>query len=338
MDGSVVTATSFKYRAFMSYSHRDRKRAEWLHKAIERYRVPKPLVGQPGRDGPIPKQIFPVFRDRDELASSADLSASIRAALRDSAGLIVVCSPAAAKSLWVDQEIREVKRLGRGDRILAVIIDGEPNASSPDRECFPPALRFRTRPDGVLTEEFAEPVAADLRVEGDGKDNAKLKLIAGLLGVSFNDLRRRELIAARRRVRIYQGLAAAMVLLAALAVGGAWMAWRYAKQSEARLGQAIDIAAGFVGKAVRLGDSFGVPRSAIEEMLTQADAAFGDGGRDTIPCPSQPTCLAADGLRRPLRHHRQDRTTVGRGETSARYPARARRRPPVESGVVAAAG
>ena len=65
-----------------------------------------------------------------------------------------------------------------------------------------------------------------------------------------------------------------MVLLAALAVGGAWMAWRYAKQSEARLGQAIDIAAGFVGKAVRLGDSFGVPRSAIEEMLTQADVAF----------------------------------------------------------------
>jgi hypothetical protein len=104
---------------------------------------------------------------------------------------------------------------------------------------------------------------------------AKLKLIAGLLGVSFNELRQRELIAARRRVRLYRGIAAAMVLLAALAVGGAWMAWRYAKQSEARLGQAIDIAAGFVGKAVRLGDSFGVPRSAIEEMLTQADSAFG---------------------------------------------------------------
>ena len=54
MDASVVTATSFKYRAFISYSHRDRKRAEWLHKAIERYRVPNTLVGQPGRDGPIP--------------------------------------------------------------------------------------------------------------------------------------------------------------------------------------------------------------------------------------------------------------------------------------------
>ena len=128
-------------------------------------------------------------------------------------------------------------------------------------------------------------MAADLRPEGDGKDNAKLKLIAGLLGVSFNDLRHRELIAARRRVRIYQGIAAAMVLLAALAVVGGWMAWRYAKQSEARLGQAIDIAAGFVAKAVRLGDSFGVPRSAIEEMLTQADAAFAQLLQDGTSSP-----------------------------------------------------
>ena len=144
MDASASTATPSKYRAFISYSHRDRRQTEWLHKAIERYRVPKPLVGRPGRDGPIPRQVFPVFRDRDELASSADLTASIRAALRDSGGLIVVCSPAAAKSLWVDQEIREFRRLGRDDRILAVIIDGEPNASVPDRECPPAALSDTT--------------------------------------------------------------------------------------------------------------------------------------------------------------------------------------------------
>src|SRR5512147_1262014 len=125
-----------------------------------------------------------------------------------------------------------------------------------------------------FSEDHAEPIAADFRPQGDGKDNANLKLIAGLLGVSFNDLRHRELIAARRRVRVYQSIAAAMVLLAALAVGGGWMAWRYAKQSEARLGEAINIAAGFVAKAVRLSDSFGVPRSAIEELLAQADAAF----------------------------------------------------------------
>jgi hypothetical protein len=274
MDASVVTTTFFKYRAFISYSHRDERSASWLHKGIEGYRVPKPLIGQLARDGAIPDKIFPIFRDRDELASSPDLSASLRLALEQSAHLIVLCSPAAATSRWVNQEILEFKRLGRADRILALIVEGEPNASDPALECFPPALKYIVDADGQLSKQRAEPIAADLRPQGDGKDNAKLKLIAGLLGVSFNDLRQRELIAARRRVRIYQGIAAAMILLAVLATVGGWMAWGYAKQSEARLGQAVDIAASFVTRAVRLGDSFGVPRSAIEQMLTQADAAF----------------------------------------------------------------
>lgn len=63
MDASV--AAGFKYRAFISYSHRDERRASWLHKSIEGYRVPKPLIGQPSRDGAIPSKLFPIFRDRD---------------------------------------------------------------------------------------------------------------------------------------------------------------------------------------------------------------------------------------------------------------------------------
>jgi hypothetical protein len=118
-----------KYPVFISYSHRDERWASWLHKGIEAYRVPKPLVGRPGRNGPIPKQIFPVFRDRDELAASADLPATLRTALEQSAHLIVLCSPAAAQSRWVNQEIIEFKRLGRADRILPLILDGEPHAA-----------------------------------------------------------------------------------------------------------------------------------------------------------------------------------------------------------------
>ena len=57
---------SFRYTAFISYSHADQKAAAWLHKAIESYKIPKDLQGTPGRDGPIPKSLFPVFRDRDE--------------------------------------------------------------------------------------------------------------------------------------------------------------------------------------------------------------------------------------------------------------------------------
>src|SRR3954464_9309542 len=89
-DSSVIR--EFKYKAFISYSHRDRQTAEWLHRSLENYQIPKQMIGLPGRDGPIPKRLFPIFRDRDELSTSSDLSIDIREALEQSANLIVICS------------------------------------------------------------------------------------------------------------------------------------------------------------------------------------------------------------------------------------------------------
>ena len=223
-DPNPALIRQLKYRAFITYSHQDRRMAEWIHKAIENYRVPKSLVGQPGRDGPIPERLFPVFRDRDELSSAADLSSSILEALTQSAYLIVVCSPAATKSRWVNQEIIEFKRLGRSDRIHGLIISGEPNAS--EGGCYPAALRFALGTDGKLDQERSvEPLAADTREEADGKTDAKLKLIAGLLGIPFNDLRRREVIAARKRQQKVQLVAGLMVLLVAMATIAGYLAY-----------------------------------------------------------------------------------------------------------------
>ncbi len=36
-----------KYHAFISYSHRDKRWGDWLHKALETYRAPGRLVGSP---------------------------------------------------------------------------------------------------------------------------------------------------------------------------------------------------------------------------------------------------------------------------------------------------
>lgn len=118
-----------KYWAFLSYSHTDAKWGDWLHKALETYRVPRRLIGKESRDGKIPARLFPIFRDREELPVSADLGSNINEALRESRYLIVICSPRAAQSRWVGEEIKTFKKLGREDRILALIIDGEPNAS-----------------------------------------------------------------------------------------------------------------------------------------------------------------------------------------------------------------
>lgn len=203
---------SRKYWAFLSYSHRDAQWGAWLHKALESYRPPKQLVGTATLRGPVPKRLTPIFRDREELASATDLGASINEALGGSACQIVICSPSAARSRWVNEEILAFKRLGREDRIFCLIVDGEPNASDDpsqaEQECFPPALRFRLGADGNLSALRTEPIAADARAGKDGRSNAKLKLIAGILGVGFDALRQRE--QQRRQRRLFAVASAAL--------------------------------------------------------------------------------------------------------------------------------
>jgi tetratricopeptide (TPR) repeat protein len=211
--GEAGSIDDFKYRAFVSYSHKDIRWANWLHKALETYRPPKKLIGRDTPRGTVPSRLGRVFRDRDELPTATDLGRTINQALTESACQIVICSPNAAQSKWVNEEILSFKRLGGQDRIFCVIVDGEPNASSvPGQEhleCFPQALRYKVGPDGQLTDEPTEPIAADARPGKDGKANAKLKLISGMLGVGFDDLKQRE---HQRRQRRLIALAAAMTI------------------------------------------------------------------------------------------------------------------------------
>ena len=214
---------NFKYRAFISYSHSDEKWAAWLHKALETYKVPAAIVGRETRMGEIPARLNPIFRDRDELPSATNLGELLTQSLADSATQIVICSPAAAQSHWVNEEILTYKRLGRSDRIFCLIIDGEPGAShtpgQEDQECFPHALRFEMGDDGELSDIPAEPIAADARLEGDGKANARLKLISGMLGVGFDALKQREHNRRQRRmVAITTAAFVGMAITSGLAV------------------------------------------------------------------------------------------------------------------------
>ncbi|MEM6901536.1 MAG: toll/interleukin-1 receptor domain-containing protein, partial [Pseudomonadota bacterium] len=178
----------FKYKAFLSYSHEDRRWANWLHRRLETYRVPRRLVGQSGSLGPIPARLSPVFRDREELPSSADLSQEIDAALAASETLIVICSPNAAKSRWVNAEIEAFIRLRSADRVLCFVVDGEPSSDDPEENPFPEVFASR------------EPIAADAREVGDGRNAALLKIVAGLVGLGFDALRQREQQRRQRRL------------------------------------------------------------------------------------------------------------------------------------------
>ncbi|HET9835510.1 MAG TPA: TIR domain-containing protein [Rhodanobacteraceae bacterium] len=214
-----TTQQTFAYRAFISYSHRDKAWCDWLHKALETYHVPSRLVGKVTAHGTIPRRLNPIFRDREELASATDLGRKVNAALRESENLIVICSPASATSRWVNEEVLAYKRMGRADRIFCLIVDGEPNASDlpghEAEECFCPALRFQLDASGQATGARTEPIAADARPGKDGKANAKLKLIAGMLDVGFDALKQRE---QQRRVRRMTAITALAVVVMAVTV------------------------------------------------------------------------------------------------------------------------
>ncbi|KGQ18349.1 hypothetical protein LF41_1348 [Lysobacter dokdonensis DS-58] len=194
-----------RYRAFLSYSHNDAHWARWLLRRLESWRVPKRLVGTHGRAGAIPARLGAVFRDRDELPTAGDLSSTIREALSESDALVVICSPAAARSQWVDAEVRAFMAQERAERIFCFIVEGDPSVDN----CFPPA----TIEDGRI------PLAADARPEGDGKDRAFLKLVAGLLGVGYDALVQREQQRRNRRLAAVTAAAlAGMTITSGLAI------------------------------------------------------------------------------------------------------------------------
>ena len=215
-------SADFRYWAFISYSHADAKWGDWLHAALETYRIPARLVRNARPVGAVPKRVFPVFRDREELASSSSLGENIENALRLSRALVVICSPRAAASRWVNEEIKLYKSMGREGRVFCLIVDGEPNAPADSGllECFPKAVLVRLNEKGELSDEPAEPIAADTREGKDGKRNALLKLIAGIIGVPYDQLRQRERQRQlRRRIQLTASVAAAVLGLTLVYLG-----------------------------------------------------------------------------------------------------------------------
>lgn len=280
-----------RYAMFISYRHADnlemgRKWATWLHETVENYEIPADLIGKTNLRGEaVPASLYPVFRDEEELPADADLSTNIRRALENSGLLVVLCSPRAVQSRFVADEIRYFKELGKSGRILALMIDGEPNASDdPEKaarlgveaECFPEPLRFGVPNDADGAIDWSartEPIAADCRPGGRPEQGwttaaaydewlekqtdfsradrnrmvreyagrlelAKLKVIAGALGVPLGELtqrdKARQLLKAKRRARVLTILSVVFAVLAGAAGALGWFANEKRKDADAQ--------------------------------------------------------------------------------------------------------
>lgn len=203
-------STVFEYEAFISYRHKelDTAAAKAIHRQIENYRIPAQIKKLSGKS-----KMGRIFRDQDELPLMADLGEGIRHALENSRWLILICTPDMPLSKWCMAEVDYFIELGRRDNILTVLVSGEPEQS------FPPQLRFVEDVYGELTEK--EPLAADIRAknkQGVLKKirSEKLRLLAPMLGVKYDDLKRR----ARERFLKFIAAASLSGLAAALVIGG----------------------------------------------------------------------------------------------------------------------
>lgn len=217
----------FKYTAFLSYSHRDTPWARKIHRTLERFRIDEHLGARATPVGPDPKSLRPVFRDREEFAAGRPLDRQTREALEGSAFLILLCSPAAAKSEYVNQEVLLFKQLGRGDRIIPVILDGEPDGG--DSECFPPAMRYRVTRNGRISKKKEDIIAADVRSSGDGWALTVAKIVARMISVGTD-----EVFARAERERRHNTRVRAMIgsLIALLAVGAGIFAYKSHSQRQ----------------------------------------------------------------------------------------------------------
>lgn len=198
----------YDYFAFISYRWEDEKMARWLQEKLEHYKLPTSLREQ---NPDLPAHIRPIFRDKTDL-NGHTLEESLMSALESSRYLIVVCSPLATQSDWVNRGIQKFIDLGREKDIIPFIVDGEANADDPKNECFPPALRSLK----------SERAIYGININDNGREAAAVKVVSRMFDVKYDTLWNRFLLEQKKRRRyIIAGLVAAILVVAGVA-GHIW--------------------------------------------------------------------------------------------------------------------
>lgn len=198
------------YNAFISYKHADAdiKVAEAVQHSLEHYHIPGKIRKKNGI-----KRIERIFRDKEELPITSDLSENISFALEHSDYLIVICSTNTKQSVWVPREIEFFLRNHTKQQILTVLVDGEP------QDVIPEILLHE---DKVITDENGnqrtiqvslEPLSCDYRtsIKKANKDEIP-RLASALIGCSYDELMNRQRQYKMKRMVISFSIIMALVL------------------------------------------------------------------------------------------------------------------------------
>ncbi|MBE6127899.1 MAG: toll/interleukin-1 receptor domain-containing protein [Erysipelotrichaceae bacterium] len=213
------------YNAFISYRHteRDIAVASEVQRQLEHFRIPEAIQKSSGI-----KKIERIFRDKDELPLSSNLSNDIETALTQSDYLIVICSPHIAESRWVQREIELFLETHDQDHVLTVISEGEPENVLPERLTY--RIETYTDENGIEQEERIplEPLSCDYRMPFNKAKKLELpRLAAVILGCSYDELVQRARQYRQKRLLAISAFAGVLSFAAI-----AWLVWSNIRISE----------------------------------------------------------------------------------------------------------
>jgi WD40 repeat protein len=305
--GGYVAGETLGYAAFISYSHAlDGALSRALQTGLERFAKPwyKPRARR-------------VFRDATSLSANPDLWSSIEKALASSTWLVVMASPDAARSPWVDREVAWWLKNKSSQQLLVVLTEGEfawaDDAGHGDgaTAALPNALR------DAFTQE---PRWVDLRwlhnVDQVDQSNPRLQecvadIAATVQGVPKDVLAGEHIRQHRRTMRLARGGVIALALLFIVAVGAAVIARGERNQAlqQARIATArqlltqaevvVDIdprAALRLGIAAQYFDDSGQTRAWLNSMFSSTPFAGSFAGPDGSPSSAvSSVALSSDG-------------------------------------------
>lgn len=189
----------YKYIAFISYKREDKELAIWLQNKLEKYKIPNSVRKH---ELSLPKRVGLVFRDTTDI-KGCRLEKAIKNALYTSKFLIVICSPRAAQSSRVCDEVREFIELGRDEYIIPFVIEGKPNSSDVTTECFPEKIKELTGERELL----------GIDINDLGRDAAAIRVVATMFGLHFDDLWQRTLRKEQKRRRCIIVVLLAIIIL-----------------------------------------------------------------------------------------------------------------------------
>jgi len=200
------------YDAFISYNSSDNKFVKILAGVLEKYKPPRSFKHRH-------RKHLAIFYYEGKMTLT-ELNKAIRKHLSDSAKLIVICSPSAKESEFVNKEIEIFAEENDTQNIIPVLVEGLPDNEVRTKE----DENKKAFPEGLLKVSEV-PLAKDYRHFRPGRDKVNkgkfkvewYKLLADILDKSVDIVTRIE--ERRLRIRILSRATVSVMILALIWLG-----------------------------------------------------------------------------------------------------------------------